>query len=68
MVSTIKVPVESLLRNLHYTGDNGSIAFYRLFIDSLIDSSIHCQQAFRKRWKFAMIRPNGIPTLSSRKV
>ena len=58
MVSTIKVPVESFLRELHYTGDNRSIAFYRLLIDWLIHSSIHCQQAFRKRWKFAIIRPN----------
>ena len=33
MVSTIKVPVESFLCDLHYTGDNRTIAFYRLFID-----------------------------------
>ena len=41
MVSTIKVPVESFLRDLHYTGDNRSIAFYRLFIDWFIHSFIH---------------------------
>lgn len=64
MVSTIKVPVESFLRDLHYTGDNRSIAFYSLsLIDSFIHLSIHCQQAFKKRWKFAMIRLIGIPTL-----
>ena len=36
-----KSPSREFLCDLHYTGDNRSIAFYRLFIDSFIHSFIH---------------------------